>query len=128
MNILDGIKNFLQFINDNWTTIVVICAFIIALVKKAKDFFGKSNEEKIEIIKRQISETILKWVTEAEEDYIEFDGAGSIKRALVIEKIFEKYPELSKIANQEEIIKWLDETIDNALVTMREIFEKNSNA
>lgn len=128
MNILDGIKNFLQFINDNWTTIVVICALIIALVKKAKDFFGKSNEEKIEIIKRQISETILKWVTEAEEDYIEFDGAGSIKRAQVIEKIFEKYPELSKIANQEEIIKWLDETIDNALVTMREIFEKNSNA
>ena len=38
MNILIGIQNFLQIINDNWTTIIVIIGLIVAIVKKAKDY------------------------------------------------------------------------------------------
>ena len=51
MNILIGIQNFLQIINDNWTTIIVIIGLIVAIVKKAKDYLSKSDEEKIEIAK-----------------------------------------------------------------------------
>lgn len=125
MNILDGIKNFLMFINDHWTTIVIIVGLIIAIVKKAKDFFSKSDDEKIEIAKKCICETMLKFVTEAETDYLEWIGAGSIKRAEVIDKIFETYPILYKATNQEGLIIWIDDVIDNALDKMREIFEKN---
>ena len=34
MNVLDGIQNFLQFINDHWTNITVIFGLCIALAKK----------------------------------------------------------------------------------------------
>ncbi len=71
MNILNGVQNFLTIINDNWTTIVVVIGLAIAVARKAKAYFAKSDEEKIHIAKSQIKETILKMVTEAEVDYEE---------------------------------------------------------
>lgn len=124
MNILQGIKNFLMFVNDNWTMIAVIIALVIAIAKKAKDFFSKSDEEKIAIAKQQIKETVLKLITEAEVDYYEWVQAGAIKRSQVINQIFEMYPILSKVTNQEELIAWIDKVIDESLEVMREIFEK----
>lgn len=125
MNILQGIQNFLQIINDNWTTIIVIIGLILAIIQKAKTYFSKSNEEKIEIAKKQIQETVLKLVSDAEESYIEWTKAGSIKRSQVIEEIFTMYPILSKVADQDELISWIDNVIDEALKTMREIFADN---
>lgn len=125
MHILDGVKNFLQFVNDNWTSITIIIALGIAVAKKIKDYFSKTDEEKIAIAKKQICESILKLVTDAEMDYQEWVKAGSIKRSQVIGDIFVMYPILSKVANQEELIAWMDATIDEALKTMREIFEHN---
>ena len=125
MNVLNGIKNFLQFINDNWTLIIVIIGLIIAIVKKTKDYFKKTDKEKIEIAKNQIQETILKLITDAEVDYLEWTKAGGIKRSQVIEQIFLMYPILSKVTNQEDLISWIDSIIDESLKTMRDIFEHN---
>ena len=125
MNILNGLKNFLQLINDNWTTIIVIIGLIIAIAKKGKDFFCKSDEEKIEIAKKQISVYILKLISDAECDYNEWVKAGSIKRSQVIAQIFAEYPILSKVTNQEELIAWLDDTINEALKELRKIVEEN---
>ena len=124
MNILTGIRNFLQFINDNWTVIIIIIALIITIVKKAISFFSKSDKEKIDIAKKQIQQTVLKLVTDAEEDYQEWVDAGAIKRSQVIKKIFEMYPILSKATNQEELVSWIDNAIDESLKTMRDIFEE----
>ena len=126
-NILYGVQNFLQFINDNWTVVTIIIALIISISKKAKDFFSKSDEEKIAIAKKQIEETMLKLITDAEVDYQEWVKAGDIKRSQVITKIFEMYPILSKVTNQEEIVDWLDDIIDDSLKTMRYIFENSNN-
>ena len=125
MNVLNGIKNFLQFINDNWTIIIVIIGLMIAVYKKIKNYVSKSNEEKIEIAKKQIQETMLKLVTDAEIDYNEFIKAGAVKRAQVIDEIFAMYPILEKVTNQEELISWIDKIIDESLKTMRDIFEEN---
>ena len=125
MNILIGIQNFLQIINDNWTTIMVVIGLIIAISKKAKNYLSKSDEEKIEIAKMQIQETILKMISDAEVDYEEWNKAGSIKRSQVINEIFEKYPILSKVTDQEQIIEWIDNTIDESLKTLREIVSNN---
>ena len=65
MSILDGIKNFLELVNENWTTIVVIIGLVIAITKKAITYFGKSDEEKIAIAKKQIQETMLKLISDA---------------------------------------------------------------
>lgn len=125
MNILTGIQNFLQIINDNWTTIIVIIGLIVAIVKKVKDYFSKSDKEKIEIAKKQISEIILKKISDAEKDYEEWNKAGSIKRSQVIGQIYRDYPILEKVMSQDELIAWIDTEIDNALPTLREIWKQN---
>lgn len=122
---LDGIKNFLQFVNDNWTAIIIIISLGIALYKKIKDYASKSNDEKIAVAKQQVQGVILKLITDAEVYYNEWIKAGSIKRAQVIQKIFEDYPVFSKVTDQTALIEWIDETIDNALKTLREIVAMN---
>lgn len=124
LNLLTSIQKLLQYVNDNWTTIIIIFSCALSLAVKIRDYVKLSEEEKINIAKQQVRETMLKLVTDAEEDYLEWVNAGSIKRSQVIENIFAMYPVLSKVANQEELIVWIDEAIDEALKTMRDIFEK----
>lgn len=125
MNVLNGIQNFLQIINDNWTTILVIIGLTLALWKKIESYSKLSTDKKIEIAKKQISENILKLITQAEKDYAEWEKAGSIKRSEVISEIYKEYPILAKVVNQEELVKWIDEQIDNALPTLRDIIKQN---
>ena len=125
MDILNGIKNFLSLINDNWTTILVIIGLALALLKKIESYSKLSTDKKIEIAKKQISENILKLITQAEKDYAEWEKAGSIKRSEVISEIYKEYPILAKVVNQDELVKWIDEQIDNALPTLRDIIKQN---
>ena len=125
MDILNGIKNFLSLINDNWTTILVIVGLALALWKKIESYSKLSTDKKIEIAKKQISENILKLITQAEKDYAEWEKAGSIKRSEVISEIYKEYQILAKVVNQEELVKWIDEQIDNALPTLRDIIKEN---
>ena len=122
---LKGIQNFLQFINDNWTTITIIIALALALYGKIRSFIKKSNAEKIEIAKIQAKEIILKWVTDAEMDYDSWVQAGAIKRSQVIKQVYDSFPALAKFANQDEIIKWIDDTINTSLKDLRKIVAEN---
>ena len=70
---LNGIKNFLEFLNANWTVIAVLLGLIVGLIQRVKVFIGKTDEEKIRIAKRQIKEIMLKMVSEAEMDFEEFN-------------------------------------------------------
>lgn len=127
MNILNDIQNFLMLVDEHWTEIIVIIGLLLILVKRIKEYIGKTNEEKIEIAKKQLKETVLKMVTDAEMDYQEWVKAGAVKRAQVVEEIFVMYPILAKVTNQEELIKWIDVIIDEALKTMRDIFAENES-
>lgn len=124
--ILNGIYNFLNFLNEHWTMICAIIVLIIAISKKAMSFFNKSQDEQVAIAKAQIREIMLMLVTRAEVSYAEWVKAGEIKRSEVIDEVFAMFPILSKVTNQAEIIAFIDDTIDEALKTMRKIFEENS--
>ena len=124
--ILNGIYNFLNFLNEHWTMICAIFVLIAVIGKKAKDFFSKSQEEQVVIAKAQIREIMLMLVTRAEVSYAEWIKAGEIKRSEVIDEVFAMFPILSKVTNQAEIIAFIDDAIDEALKTMRKIFEENS--
>lgn len=126
MIILDGIKNLLVFLNSHWAEIVAIIGLGIGLYKKAKEFMAVSNEDKIKLAKEQIKLNMLKYVTEAEKDYFTWVKAGEIKRSDVIHRIYEEYPILSKVIDQKELIVWIDKTINEALVTLREIIAENN--
>lgn len=122
---LNGIQNFLQFVNDNWTSIIIIISLIVAIVQKVKKYFAKSTEEQIATAKSQISEIVLKLITDAEVDYKDWEKAGSIKRSQVIQKIFDEYPILAKVADQQEVVNWIDEMIDISLKELRNIVAEN---
>lgn len=126
MNILTGINNVLMFINDHWTEITILIGMALLLYKKIRAYLSKSKEEKVEIALKQAREIILDRVTAAEIDYAAWKKAGAIKRAQVLDEIFAAYPILGKITNQEEVIKKLDEYIDEALATLREVIETNT--
>ena len=125
MNFLDGLKNFLHIIEENWTTILVCIGIIIGLVQRAIVFFKKSKEERIEIAKKQVRQTILEMVTKAEKDFADWNKAGEIKRSQVIKEIYDQYPILTKIVDQETVVTWIDEEINNSLKTLRKIVEVN---
>ena len=127
MNILNGIQNFLMLVNNHWTEIIVIIGLALVLYKRVKNYLSKTDEEKIEIAKVQIKETVLRLVTDAEMDYKEWVKAGAVKRARVVEEIFMMYPILAKVTNQNELVAWIDDIIDEALETMREIFAENES-
>ena len=122
---LKSIQNFLEFIVENWTTIFVIICLIVVIVAKIKSFFKKSKEERIEAAKAQIKQVILKWVSDAEVDYIEWSKAGSIKRSQVIQKIYTDYPVLSQVINQDALVEFIDAAIDEALKTVRKVVEES---
>lgn len=125
MNILNGIANFLNLIDSHWTEIIVIIGLLLAVGKKVVAYLNMSDDEKIAIAKKQLGETMLKLVTQAEKDYNAWVQAGAVKRSEVIDAIFQKYPILNRVTDQETLIAEIDKMIDAALVEMREIFSKN---
>lgn len=124
---MEGIKNFLILLNQNWTTILIIIGLIMGMWQKGLDYFSKPRQKQIQIVKSQIQQIILMLVTEAEEGYEETKKAGQIKRSQVIYQIYEKFPILNRIMNQEEFLDWLDAEIDNALDTLKQINLKNES-
>lgn len=123
---MKSLVNFLQWLNDNWSVIIIIMGLIVALGIKIKSYLKLSTQEKIEIAYHTIKQRILTYVSDAEKDYEKYKKAGSIKRAEVIDKIYKEYPILSKVSDQSTVITKLDELIDNALVVLRSVIEKNS--
>ena len=122
---MKGIVNFLYFVNENWTSIMVMLGLLIGLYTKVKDYLSKSQEEKIAIAKTQIRESMLKMITDAEIDFETWNDAGSIKRSQVIKQIFDQYPILSKVVDQQELIVWIDDEINYSLKTLRKIVKNN---
>lgn len=135
---LNGLKNFLQIINDNWATIVMIATLVYAIYRKAdatiKEWRAKSEAEKEAEIQRQIAaakkvlgEEILKFVSKAEIEWqSDTCKLGPIRRADVIEKIYAKYPVLLYAASQEEMLKYIDKCIEDALKVVRETIRKET--
>lgn len=123
---LTGIQNFLQFINDNWTAIIIIIALGLSIALKIKNLFTKGKNGQIEIAKAQIKQIILKLITDAEIDYNDWVKSGSIKRAQVIQKIYADYPILAKVTDQETLIAWIDAEINNSLKELRKIVAENA--
>ena len=121
---MKNIINILAFVNDNFVSILVCIGLIIGIASKIRNFLLKSNDEKVEIAKRQIHEIMLKMVSDAECDYDEWNKAGEIKRSQVIKKIYEMYPILSKVVNQDELTSWIDAEIYSALPTLNAIIDE----
>lgn len=122
---MEGIKNFLQLIYAHWVDILIIIGLVIGIIQKTKNYLEKTDDEKIEIAKKEISNAILKMITDAEKDYGNWAKSGAIKRSQVIKQIYSEFPILERVADQNQMIAWIDEEIDNALKTLRAVIKEN---
>ena len=122
---MEGIKNFLELINNNWTLIITIIGLILAIYRKIKDYLSKSEEEKKEIALTQIRQSMLELVVKAEKEYGE--KTGKLKRSKVFKEIYSKYPELKAIVSQEDLEKEIDKIIDENLDTLKKMLENNKD-
>ena len=123
-NVLVGVKNFLTLINENWTLIVVVIGLGIVTYKKVNEYLQKSTDEKIDIAWDIIREKMLGFVSDAENEW--GSETGEIKRSVVIDRVFNQYPVLEKVIKKQDVIKKIDELIDEALVKMREIANEDN--
>lgn len=126
MSVLNGIKNFLLILDANWTTIAVCLGLIIGIWKKVETYLDLDTEQKVAIAKKQIELSTLKMITDAELDFEKWNSAGSIKRSQVIKAIYKDYPVLEKVKDQDELIAWIDEQINNSLKTLRKVVKENA--
>lgn len=124
---MKAIQNLLEALNEHWTSLLICAGLIVSLIRQIIKFFNQSQDVRIAIAKQQISEIILKMITDAEVDYKDWEKSGSIKRSQVINEIYTKYPILSKAKSQKEVIDFIDTQIDNSLNELRKIIVENIN-
>lgn len=116
---LDGFYNFFRFFVEHWTSLIICLALILVLTQKIIAFMQIEHDRKVEIAWKIISEKMLACVMDAEIEYQ--SGTGRIKRSAVIAKVYEAYPILNSIADQEEVLAKIDELINMSLVEMKKI-------
>lgn len=128
---MNSLQKLLEFIVNNWSQIVVIATLILTIAaniqKFIKDWKAKSSEEKqrefekaVETAKKALADYILILVSKAEIDWQSEGGKlGQIRRAQVIEKIYEKYPVLEAVENKDELLTYIDKLINESLETVR---------
>lgn len=118
---MEGLKNILIWFNNNWSLFLLCAGLCVILRQRFRYWQSLSAEEKAAFARKRLQETILKYIADAEFEYSDFSKSGSLKRSEVISKIYEDYPIFSKLADQNDLLSWIDQLIDAALPTLREV-------
>lgn len=137
---MKSITNLLQWLYDNWATVSVIIILILGLYGKIKKIYitwqtlsEEERQKQLQIAEEKaiasarvaLSQYILSFVARSEYEWADIgSGLGAIKRADVIREIFDKYPILENVADQQELINYIDNLINEALKTVRETVRK----
>lgn len=133
---MKSIQNLLQWLNDNWATVVTCVVLVYGIYKRATklyiDWQNATEEERqkqiqeaeqkaIEAAREALTTFILALVSKAEIDWHDFGSKlGPIKRAQVINEIYKQYPIFEKVADQKELLDYIDKLIDSSLEIVRE--------
>lgn len=122
---MSGLMNFIDLIRDHWTEILMLVAVVGGCAYWVYGFVtankGNLKEATIELAKKQVKNIMLRLVSDAEMEW--GSDTGKIKRSQVIDAVFDRYPILRQVTNQDELLEWLDTIIDQALIEMREILK-----
>ena len=120
---MKSIELFINFVIQNWTFIITLLACLYLAFIKIKKWNSLSEEEKINTALTILRQQMLTYVAEAEKSF--GTGTGTLKRSQVIKKVYEDYPILNNVIEQDKLIKVLDEYIDESLVELRKLLENN---
>lgn len=120
---MKSIELFINFLLENWTFIITLLACGYLTFIKIKKWNSLSEEEKINTALTILREQMLSYVAEAEKSF--GSGTGTLKRSQVIKKVYEDYPILNNVIEQDQLILVLDKYIDESLVELRKLLEDN---
>ena len=124
---MKSIINVLEWLNENWSALVIIAGLCIALYKKIAAWAGQSTDDKVRAAKLMLRKTILSYVTDAEKDWVAYKKSGKLKESDVFKNIYKDYPILAKFKNQDEMIMFITSMIDDALEDMESTLNDNGN-
>lgn len=112
-NAFSGVRVFLQAINDNWGTIIIIIGLALLLIEKIKKYLKLSKEQKIEIALEGVKQEMLKLMSDAEIQWKDYKKSGQIKKSQVIKEIYTDFPELKRYMSEDELIEKIEKIIDD---------------
>lgn len=121
---MKGIISVLNFLSDNWASILAVLGLIIAIVSKTVQFLKLTKEQRKEFITKQIANMTLHLVAEAEALY--GSKTGEIKRSYVFDKIYTSFPELQNLISRDELERVVDDAIESALEKIKDILKKKT--
>lgn len=131
---MEGIKNTLTIIEDNWTNILIVLSCLFAIYRKVKKYVNMNNEEKNkekEEIKEEtlkiVKTVLLKLMSEAEIEWNDFEKSGSIKRSQVIKELYNEFPILKEFTDQDKLLEIIDNMINEEKSKMDEVINNITN-
>lgn len=131
---MEGIKNTLIIIEENWTNILIVLSCLFAIYRKVKKYINMNNEEK-EKEKEELKEetlkivktVLLKLMSEAEIEWNDFEKSGSIKRSQVIKELYNEFPILKEFTDQDKLLEIIDSMINEEKSKMDEVINNITN-
>lgn len=131
---MEGIKNTLVIIEENWTNILIFISCLFAIYRKAKKYINMNKEEK-EKKKEELKEetlkivktVLLKLMSEAEIEWNDFEKSGSIKRSQVIKELYNEFPILKEFTDQDKLLVIIDNMINEEKSKMDEVINNITN-
>lgn len=120
---MNGINEIWTFLCEHWLTISMVAAVAVGIVVKVRKWLAMDKEQRKAAVIEAVRCSMLALVTEAEREY--GGGTGSLKRSMVLKRIFEQYPILNVFGDVNSIVNKLDKMIDKSLVELKELLESN---
>lgn len=118
---MNGLSNTLSFIQENWTNILLVITVIITVIYRVFSFTKLSKEQKVQAILTIVKSELLKFMSEAEIDWKEYEKSGLLKKSDVITKIYDKFPLLKEYLDQETLIQKISDMIENGMIEMNKV-------
>lgn len=122
---MNGINNFANLIQGQWTNIVVVIAIIAGLVRSIITYYTMNEEQRVQAALKVISEEIMKMMVQAEIQWKDYKKSGELKRSQVIKDIYNQFPFLSRYMDQEKLVQTIYDMIDKQMDNMNELMKKN---
>ena len=118
---MNGIINTLQMIQHNWSNIVICIVILFTIINRTVAFFKLSKEERVEAALKIIRKELLKFMSDAEVEWSEFEKAGNLKKSQVINNIYSQFPFLKEYINQDELLSKISDMIEDTMSEMNKI-------
>lgn len=107
----------MMWLEQNWSLLVVIIAFVVVVLHYFKKFSGLPSEQQ----QQKIREWLLFAVLEAEKIYS--SGSGQAKLSYVYNLFLDKFPSLAPVIP----FALFSNMVDEVLVQMRHLLETNES-